>query len=96
MNGTINKNIKKIDYKVENGKLIRLQVIIEQEIIKFIKIYGDFFIYPETGIFSIENFLLNKEIAEIDKQLTFFLKEKNIKIIGFSPLDLQIALRYKQ
>ncbi len=87
--------MKKIDYKVEKGKLIRLQVEFFEDKIKFIKIYGDFFIYPETAIFAIEEFLINKKINEINKQISKFIKEENIKIIGFSPLDLQIALNYK-
>ncbi len=84
--------MKKIDYKVEKGKLIRLEVDIIENKIKFIKIYGDFFVYPETAIFAMEKFLINKEINEIDKELNSFIKKENIKIIGFSPFDLETAV----
>ncbi len=87
--------MKKIDYKVEKGKLIRLQVEIFENKIKFIKIYGDFFVYPETAIFAMEKFLIGKKIEEVDKLLTAFVKKENIKIIGFDPHDLQLALAYK-
>ncbi len=87
--------MNKIDYKVEKGKLIRLQVKFSDNKIDFIKIYGDFFIYPETAIFKIEKFLTNKKLNEVEKELTNFLKNEDIKIIGFSPHDLQLALNYK-
>ncbi len=87
--------MKRIDYKVEKGKLIRLEVKIIDNKIKFIKIYGDFFVYPETAIFAIEKFLINKKISGMDKKLSNFIKKENIKIIGFSPFDLETALNYK-
>ncbi len=86
--------MKNIDYKVENGKLLRLQVNIKDNIIKDIKIYGDFFIYPETAIFKIENFLINKNINNINISLSSFIEKENIKIIGFSSKDLQKAFNY--
>jgi len=49
--------MQKIDYKVEGGKFLRLQVDMKENIIKDIKIRGDFFVYPETAIFKIEEFL---------------------------------------
>ncbi len=88
--------MKKIDYKVEKGKLIRLQVKFLENKIKYIKIYGDFFVYPETAIFAMEKFLIDKKIEEVDKLLTDFVKKENIKIIGFSPFDLKTALNYKE
>lgn len=48
----------RVDYKVRNGKLLRLEFELDKDIIKKIKINGDFFIYPETAITEIENILV--------------------------------------
>ncbi|HKK54169.1 MAG TPA: hypothetical protein VJ926_01480 [Patescibacteria group bacterium] len=85
--------MEKIDYKVEGGKFLRIQVDIKASVIKDIKIRGDFFIYPETAIFQIENFLKEKNIEDFVPLLSEFIKKENIKIIGFSVYDLKKALQ---
>jgi hypothetical protein len=85
--------MKKIDYKVEGGKFLRIQVNIKDDVIKDIKISGDFFIYPETAIFKIENFLKEKKIESFSSLLTSYIEKENIKIIGFSVYDLKKALK---
>lgn len=84
--------MKKIDYKVEGGKFLRIQLDIKDGIIKDIKIRGDFFIYPEIAIFKIEDFLKEKSITNFTPSLFLYIKDKNIRIIGFSVFDLQKAL----
>jgi lipoate---protein ligase len=83
---------KKIIHKVSGGKLLKIDVNIENSVILDIKITGDFFIYPEEAIFAIEKFLINKKINDINEQLSKFLLDKNIKIIGFEPSDIQGVL----
>lgn len=84
--------MEKIIYKIPGGKLVKIQVEIKKSKIKKIKINGDFFIHPEEAIIEIENFLAGKEINSIEKNLTKFLKEKKIEIIGFSPIDIEKIL----
>lgn len=84
--------MQKIDYKVEGGKFLRLQTDIKDGIIKDIKIRGDFFVYPETAIFKIEDFLKDKELETFIPLLTSYIKKEGIRIIGFSALDLKKAL----
>jgi hypothetical protein len=84
--------MKKIDYKVEGGKFLRIQVNIKDDVIKDIKIRGDFFIYPETAIFKIEDFLKGKNIETFTPLLTSYIKEEGIVVIGFSVVDLKKAL----
>ncbi|MCF7794974.1 hypothetical protein K9M50_01275 [Patescibacteria group bacterium] len=84
--------MEKIDYKVEGGKFLRIQIDIKDDIIKDIKIRGDFFIYPETAVFKIENYLKEKKIKTFASLLRSYIKEENIKIIGFSINDLKKAL----
>lgn len=84
--------MKQIDHKVTGGKFIRLQAKIENSVIKDILINGDFFIHPEEAITEIEDFLKNKKVQALEKDLDVFLNKKNIRIIGFEPKDLQEAL----
>ncbi|MFP4514684.1 MAG: lipoate protein ligase C-terminal domain-containing protein [Parcubacteria group bacterium] len=85
--------MKKIDYKVEGGKFLRMQIDIKDGVIKDIKIRGDFFVYPETAIFQIEDFLKGKKLESFASLLSSYIKEKNIKIIGFSVADLEKSLQ---
>lgn len=87
--------MEKMDYKVEGGKFLRIQVVIKDAIIKDIKIRGDFFVYPESAIFKIEDFLKNKNINNFTTSLAIYIKDKNIRIIGFSVFDLKKALSKK-
>ncbi|MFW5991323.1 MAG: lipoate protein ligase C-terminal domain-containing protein [Candidatus Nanoarchaeia archaeon] len=81
-----------IEYKVPKGKLLRLQVSLENDIISSIKISGDFFAHPERAIEEIEELLAGKRIAEVEKELSKFIKKNNIELIGFEAGDLTKAL----
>ena len=87
-NGLIGDNMKKIIYKAPNGKLLRLQVSVENGVIKNIKIAGDFYVHPEKAILDIERFLAGKKINNIKSVLEKFLLNNNIIIIGFKPTDI--------
>lgn len=80
--------MNQIDYKVKNGKLIRITYDLDK-VIKKIKIYGDFFIHPEDAIFEIEKALENKRPNQITKTISDLIKNDNIKIIGFEPEDIE-------
>jgi hypothetical protein len=84
--------MERIDYKVKGGKFLRIKIEIKDAIIKDIKIQGDFFVYPETGIFKIEDFLKGKNIETFTPLLTSYIKEEGIVVIGFSVVDLKKAL----
>jgi len=53
----------RIDYKVPNGKLLRIDAEIEGLQIKQIKIHGDFFMHPESGLESLEDACLGSDIG---------------------------------
>ena len=82
------------DYKVKNGKLLRLNLKLSdnKEKIIHIKIYGDFFLYPEHKIKDLEEFIKNKNINTLKEEISIFIKENNIQIIGFSEKDLVEAI----
>ena len=51
-------------YKIPDGKLVKIQLEFEKEKILAVKIFGDFFIYPEEGIEHLENSLTGKKLFE--------------------------------
>ncbi|MFP4423950.1 MAG: lipoate protein ligase C-terminal domain-containing protein [Candidatus Woesearchaeota archaeon] len=81
-----------IDHKVPGGKLLRLEVELDKEIIGSIKLSGDFFVHPETAIAKIEGLLEGKRIDEVEDVLNNFIRKNNIELIGFDASDLAKAL----
>jgi len=69
--------------------MLRIDVEIEGNVIKDIRIAGDFFIHPEEAILLIENSLKGIEKNRVAETINHLLKEKSIKIIGFEPRDLE-------
>ncbi len=78
--------LQKVDFK--SDKLVHIEFRKENNIITYIKIHGDFFIYPEEAITDIEGFITNKDINAIKKQLPKFIKKNNIRIVGFKINEL--------
>lgn len=75
------------EIKVKNGKLLKCKIELEDNLIKNIKITGDFFMYPEEKIEELEKMLkgiaFNKE--GLDKKISKFFE--NVEIIGASKED---------
>lgn len=86
---------KSIDYKVKNGKLLRIDFVLKENEIKDIKITGDFFIYPEEGILFIEDCLKGCNLNDCKKKLEESIKKNKIKLIGFSVEDICKCLENK-
>ncbi len=87
---------KHLDYKAPGRKLLRIDLETENNIIKDIKITGDFFMHPEESIFAVENALLGKNIKNpksVTDSIDRVLREKNIKVMGFNSSDILTALR---
>jgi hypothetical protein len=73
-------------YKVPNGKLLKifLEYNEKNNLIKTLKITGDFFVYPEEAIEIIEtkliNSLLKREI--LTEKINSIIIKNNIEFIG--------------
>ncbi len=93
--GTIKENdhMKTIKHKVPDGKLLRIKLEVQENEIKDISITGDFFMYPEEGIEYIEKALKGININEVEEKTREVIAERNIEITGFSPKDLQKAIK---
>ena len=77
-------------YKVKGGKMIKIQLALENKKIKDLRITGDFFLHPEETIEDIEKALrgcsLSKE--EIVRIIKETLTSRRAVLLGASPEDL--------
>jgi hypothetical protein len=77
---------KKIIVKVPDGKLLKLFLAVENNIIEEIQITGDFFVYPEEAIMQLEQRLckhiVNKE--QLHETIHHFVVEKGIAFFGIT------------
>jgi lipoate---protein ligase len=77
-------SMRRIDYKIPDGKLLRIEADIKSGIIKDIKISGDFFLYPEEALGEIEKALHGAQVAEARD----LIKDFRVKMVGISPEDI--------
>jgi len=77
-------------YKVKGGKMIKIQLALENKKIKDLRITGDFFLHPEETIEDIEKALrgcsLSKE--ELVRIIKETLTSRRAVLLGASPEDL--------
>lgn len=86
--------MNEVDYKIPNGKLIRIRAEVDNKKIENVKITGDFFLYPEEKIESIENSFKGKILKreEIERTIEKVIKKNKIKLLGISEKDFVDAL----
>ena len=76
-------------YKVKGGKMIKIQLALENKKIKDLRITGDFFLHPEETIEDIEKALrgcsLSKE--ELVRIIKETLTSRRAVLLGASPED---------
>ena len=73
-------------YKVPNGKLLKISLDFNNNIISEIRIMGDFFAYPEEAIEIMENELKNSSLnrESLLNIINSVIKENNIEFIGLN------------
>lgn len=86
--------MKIIDYKIPNGKMLKIKVSFEGELIKSIRIMGDFFLHPESTIEDIEESIVGFEVSieRLSSEIQKVLDENNAVLIGASALDIAVAI----
>jgi len=77
-------------YKVEGGKMIKVELTHKGGKIEKIKIMGDFFLHPEDLIEEIESTLTGSPLEEkgLTNSIRAFMEEKGAVLLGASPEDL--------
>ena len=81
--------MKRFEYKVPGGKLLRAKVEVEDEKIGFIQLTGDFFMQPETDLEELEARLIGcpTDAAAVEKAITGFFSAKRTVMAGACPAD---------
>jgi hypothetical protein len=86
----------KAEYKIPGGKLLLCEIDTEDEVIKTIKISGDFFMHPEDAINELEETLLGTPIQSYQNEIINFFQERKITLYGVSQQDfitvIQLAI----
>ncbi|MCX8170776.1 MAG: hypothetical protein N3E47_02210 [Candidatus Bathyarchaeota archaeon] len=79
----------KAEYKVEGGKLIKVQLAKREGKIDAIKITGDFFMHPEDLIDELEKALLGCPLNEnaIAETIRRFVRDRGVILLGATPED---------
>lgn len=80
----------KATYKVEGGKMIKVELTPQGGRVKRIKITGDFFLHPEELIEEIENMLVGSTLEEetISSTIEEFMEKRGAVLLGATPSDL--------
>lgn len=81
-----------VDYKVPNGKLIRLRADIDNNTIKSIKITGDFFLHPEERLIGLEKNLVGKNLDRVTLQSIVEISLNGCEMVGISVEEVVNAL----
>lgn len=81
----------KIDYKVPGGKLIRMHVIYSGDVLREVRINGDFFLHPEEALEELEDSLKDRSMGEAEKIIRRFCR--GVEMAGVSPEDFIRALK---
>jgi hypothetical protein len=80
------------EYKARNGKLVRCSIQVSQNMIKWIKFTGDFFIYPEEKIEELERRMIGAKKEEISKRIREFFG--GVKAVGAGADDfIEVIMR---
>ncbi len=88
--------VKTFTHKIPNGKLVRVFVEIEKEIISSVKITGDFFIHPEESIFEIEKALAGCKITIGEEELIGLIEDAvektGAELVGIDAKGIAFAI----
>ncbi len=79
----------KATYKVEGGKMIKVQLTERDGRIEEIKITGDFFLHPEELIEDLEEMLVDQPLEEsiLADSIRKLMEEKGATLLGALPKD---------
>ena len=84
--------MKKYEYKVPGGKLLRAKVETVEGRISFIQLTGDFFMQPETDLEELEARLRGSSPKSVDCIVKDYFAEKQTMIAGACPTDFAYVI----
>lgn len=72
-------------FKVKGGKLIKVKLVKENDLIISVHIFGDFFIHPEESLELLEESLRNVTIEDAEKKIYDFFR--GVDVVGATADD---------
>lgn len=88
--------ISQVKQKVKEGKVVKVEIEYN-EVIKNVRITGDFFIHPEDILDEIERSIIGLErsasIESITSNIQSRIADKNVQMIGISPESIAVLIR---
>jgi lipoate-protein ligase A len=77
------------EYKVQGGKLIRVQLDVQADRISHVKITGDFFMHPEELIEELEKALIGEPLdgQNLAQRIAAFIEKNRVVLLGALPED---------
>ncbi|MFN3621733.1 MAG: lipoate protein ligase C-terminal domain-containing protein [Nitrososphaerales archaeon] len=91
----MNSLLLKSEYKVKGGKMIKVTLDVEENVIRRALIAGDFFLYPEEAIEQIEESLrgLNVVSLDLERVLSDAVMRSGAQLLGVAVEDIASAVR---
>jgi hypothetical protein len=82
------------NYKIPDGKLVKIKLWVDAGKVTRITILGDFFLHPEEVIVTIESSLVGTDIkaSSLLETITDVLEKTGATLIGASAKDLVDAI----
>ncbi|MFH1588573.1 MAG: lipoate protein ligase C-terminal domain-containing protein [Candidatus Diapherotrites archaeon] len=86
--------IKKSVYKIPEGKLVKISLDFENNVINSVKITGDFFLHPENGLELIESSLKGIELEKekIIESIDVVVKQNSLELFGLTSEGIAEAI----
>ncbi len=81
----------KADYKVPGGKLIRMRVRYSGDVLREVRINGDFFLHPEEALEKLEESLKDRSLKEAVEIIREFCQ--HVEMAGVSSEDFIKVLK---
>jgi hypothetical protein len=84
------KKLRESNYKVPDGKLLKVKLKITSDEIAEVRILGDFFLHPEDTIMKIEEALVGNPHNEstIETVIARILSETDATLVGATATDI--------
>ncbi len=84
---------RKSELKVVGGKLIRVRCIVEDNVLRKVKITGDFFMHPEEKVDDLERRLTGVNVHNINSVVEDYFKQTKVTVLGATPSDFARAIQ---
>jgi len=88
--------ISQVKQKVKEGKVVKVEIEYN-EVIKNVRITGDFFIHPEDILDEIEKSIIGLErstsIETITSNIQSRISDRDVQMIGISPESITFLIR---